>query len=98
MKINRRDLLAVSAAGLAGAAGLAKSTAHHHLAQLRAAGLVTLRGNARGYWYSLRPEGLREAQHAIGDLVHAPPETVPALPRKRRSAGRPRMAKKPSPR
>ena len=83
---------------LAGAAGLAKSTAHHHLAQLRAAGLVTLRGNARGYWYALRSEGLAEAQRAIGDLVHAPPETAKAVRRKRRSAGRPRTAKKPSPR
>ena len=77
---------------LAGVAGLAKSTAHHHLAQLRAAGLVTLRGNARGYWYALRSDGLREAQRAIGDLVHAPPETAHAVPRKRRSAGRPRKS------
>ena len=79
---------------LAGATGLAKSTAHHHLAQLRAAGLVTLGGNARGYWYALRSEGLRDAQRAIGDLVHAPPETAQTLPRKQRSAGRPPIAKK----
>jgi|GEM_PF-773978 len=75
---------------LAEAAGLAKSTAHHHLAPLRAAGLVTLRGNARGYWYALRSEGLAEAQRALGDLAHAPPEIAQAPPRKRRSAGRPR--------
>lgn len=79
---------------LAGAAGLAKSTAHHHLTQLRAAGLVTLRGNARGYWYALRPDGLSAAQRAIGGLVHAPSEAAQTAPRKRRSAGRPRIAKK----
>ena len=77
---------------LAGASGLAKSTAHHHLARLRAAGLVTLHGNARGYWYALRPDGLRAAQRTIGELVHAPPETTRAAPRKRRSAGRPRRS------
>jgi DNA-binding transcriptional ArsR family regulator len=54
---------------LAEAAGLAKSTAHHHLAHLRAAGLVTLGGNARGYWYALRTEGFAEAQAVIGDLL-----------------------------
>jgi DNA-binding transcriptional ArsR family regulator len=56
-------------AELADAAGLAKSTAHHHLAQLRAAGLVTLRGNARGYWYLLRTDGFGEAQTVIRDLL-----------------------------
>ena len=35
---------------LADATGLAKSTVHHHVAVLRQAELVTLRGNARGYW------------------------------------------------
>jgi DNA-binding transcriptional ArsR family regulator len=54
---------------LAQTAGLAKSTAHHHLAALRAAGLVTLRGNARGYWYSLRIEGLGEARALLKDLT-----------------------------
>jgi DNA-binding transcriptional ArsR family regulator len=58
-------------AELAEAAGLAKSTAHHHLAQLRAAGLVTLRGNARGYWYLLRTEGFGEAQALLRDLLSA---------------------------
>jgi DNA-binding transcriptional ArsR family regulator len=67
---------------LAEALGLARSTAHHHLGQLRAAGLVTLRGNARGYWYMLRPEGLADAQRALGRLAHAPTE-VP--PKRRRS-------------
>jgi DNA-binding transcriptional ArsR family regulator len=78
---------------LADAAGLAKSTAHHHLAQLRAAGLVTLRGNARGYWNVLRSEGLAEAQQAVGELVRAPRGTL-APPPKQRSPGRPRMAAK----
>lgn len=76
---------------LAEAAGLAKSTAHHHLAQLRAAGLVALRGNARGYWYVLRAEGVAEAQQAIGELVRAPRETL-VPPPKQRSVGRPRAA------
>jgi DNA-binding transcriptional ArsR family regulator len=57
---------------LADAVGLARSTTHHHLTQLRAAGLVALRGNARGYWYALRPEGLAEAQRAIGGLALPP--------------------------
>jgi DNA-binding transcriptional ArsR family regulator len=56
-------------AELAEASGLAKSTAHHHLAHLRAAGLVTFRGNARGYWYGLRVEGLGEARALLGELL-----------------------------
>lgn len=76
---------------LADAAGLAKSTAHHHLAQLRAAGLVALGGNARGYWYALRADGLAEAQQTIGELAR-PPHTTPARPPKQRSAGRPRAS------
>jgi DNA-binding transcriptional ArsR family regulator len=54
---------------LAEAVGLAKSTAHHHLAQLRAAGLVTMGGNARGYWYALRREGLADARAVMGELL-----------------------------
>jgi DNA-binding transcriptional ArsR family regulator len=57
---------------LAQETGLARSTTHHHLTQLRAGGLVTLGGNARGYWYALRPEGLAEAQRAVGELARAP--------------------------
>jgi DNA-binding transcriptional ArsR family regulator len=53
---------------LAEVAGVAKSTAHHHLAALRAAGLVTLRGNARGYWYTLRLESLGDARTLLTDL------------------------------
>jgi DNA-binding transcriptional ArsR family regulator len=61
---------------LANALGLARSTAHHHLVQLRAAGLVVLRGNARGYWYALRADGLAEARHALEALA-VPPGKVP---------------------
>ena len=52
--------------------GLAKSTTHHHLTQLRTGGLVALRGNARGYWYVLRPAGLAEGQRALNELTRAP--------------------------
>ena len=57
-----------SLGGLAETAGLAKSTAHHHLTALRAAGLVVLRGNARGYWHTLRLEGLADARSLLTDL------------------------------
>ena len=57
---------------LAQTAGLAKSTAHHHLSQLRTAGLVTLRGNARGYWYALKLEGFAEARATLSDLLSQP--------------------------
>ena len=70
VRILRRLVAGEASLGeLAETAGLAKSTAHHHLAHLRAAGLVTLRGNARGYWYLLRTEGLGEAQAVIRDLL-----------------------------
>lgn len=54
---------------LADAAGVAKSTAHHHLAALRAAGLVVLRGNARGYWYTLRLAGFADARSLLTELL-----------------------------
>jgi DNA-binding transcriptional ArsR family regulator len=54
---------------LAETAGLAKSTAHHHLSQLRTAGLVTMGGNAAGYWYRLSPDGVREARALLGELL-----------------------------
>ena len=57
-----------SLAELAEAAGVAKSTAHHHLAQLRRAGLVTMHGNARAYWFTLRAEGLADARRLLADL------------------------------
>ncbi len=61
-----------SLAELAEAIGLAKSTAHHHLGQLRAAGLITIRGNARGYWYSLRLEGFAAARDVLAALSTLP--------------------------
>jgi DNA-binding transcriptional ArsR family regulator len=54
---------------LAEAAGVARSTAHHHLAQLRAAGLVTMHGNARGYWFTLRAEGFADARRTLSELT-----------------------------
>jgi DNA-binding transcriptional ArsR family regulator len=75
---------------LAEATALARSTTHHHLTQLRAAGLVALRGNAKGYWYALRPDGLADAQRAIGELALAPVSFESASPPARRSPGRPR--------
>jgi DNA-binding transcriptional ArsR family regulator len=54
---------------LAEAAGVAKSTAHHHLAQLRAAGLVGMHGNARAYWFALRAEGIAAARRTLGELA-----------------------------
>ncbi|HZS24113.1 MAG TPA: winged helix-turn-helix domain-containing protein [Gaiellaceae bacterium] len=56
-------------AELATEAGLAKSTAHHHLAQLRAAGLVTMHGNARGYRFTLRGDGVAAAHEILTRLT-----------------------------
>jgi DNA-binding transcriptional ArsR family regulator len=58
-----------TAAELAQHLGLTKSTTHHHLSQLREARLVELRGNARGYWYSLGDDGVSEAARAVADLA-----------------------------
>jgi len=55
------------AADLVEATGLTRSTVHHHLAQLRAAGLVALEGNARAYTYVPR----RHAHAEIAALVAA---------------------------
>jgi DNA-binding transcriptional ArsR family regulator len=49
------------------ATGLTRSTVHHHLSQLRAAGLVALEGNARAYTYVPR----RDAPVEIAELVTA---------------------------
>lgn len=79
---------------LAEATGLARSTVHHHLTQLRAGGLVGLRGNARGYWYALRPEGLAEAKRTITELARAAAiaegDAPPRAPERRSTSGRPR--------
>src|SRR5262245_14311033 len=52
---------------LVDATGLSRSTVHHHLAQLRDAGLVALEGNARAYTYTTR----REAASEIATLISA---------------------------
>ena len=49
--------------------GLAKSTAHHHLNQLRAGGLVVVRGNARAYRYSLREEAAGDTAALLAELL-----------------------------
>jgi DNA-binding transcriptional ArsR family regulator len=64
-------LLAASdatAAELARHLGLTKSTTHHHLTQLREARLVVLKGNARGYSYSLADEALPKTVSAFAGL------------------------------
>jgi len=57
-----------TAAELADATGLTKSTTHHHLAQLRDARIVVLRGNASGYFYSLSATGLADAASVLAEL------------------------------
>lgn len=56
-------------AELAAEVGLARSTTHHHLAQLRAAGLIVLHGNARSYRYTLDSSGLAAAEALLGSLA-----------------------------
>jgi DNA-binding transcriptional ArsR family regulator len=56
-------------AELADEVGLARSTTHHHLAQLRAANLIALRGNARGYHYILDRRGFAAAESLLGTLL-----------------------------
>jgi DNA-binding transcriptional ArsR family regulator len=58
-----------SLAELAAKLGLAKSTTHHHLGQLRAVGLVALAGNAAGYRYTLAPDGFADAESLIAGFA-----------------------------
>jgi DNA-binding transcriptional ArsR family regulator len=70
MRILRRLVAGdASLAELAESVGIAKSTAHHHLALLREAGLVSLHGNARRYWYSLRPGVAGESAVLVAELL-----------------------------
>jgi DNA-binding transcriptional ArsR family regulator len=70
MRILRRLVAGdASLAELADSVGIAKSTAHHHLALLREAGLVSLHGNARRYWYSLRPGVAGESAVLVAELL-----------------------------
>ena len=55
-------------AELAAEVGLARSTTHHHLAQLRAAGLIVLHGNARSYRYTLDSNGFAAAEALLGSI------------------------------
>jgi DNA-binding transcriptional ArsR family regulator len=57
------------AAELVAATGLTRSTVHHHLAQLREAGLVALEGNARAYTYVPRREAADDAAALVADLI-----------------------------
>jgi DNA-binding transcriptional ArsR family regulator len=54
---------------LVDATGLTRSTVHHHLAQLRDAGLVALEGNARAYTYVPRRGAADEAAVLVADIV-----------------------------
>jgi DNA-binding transcriptional ArsR family regulator len=70
MRILRRLVAGdASLAELAESVGIAKSTAHHHLALLREAGLVSLHGNARRYWYSLRPGVAGESAVLVAEVL-----------------------------
>ena len=57
------------AADLVDATGLTRSTVHHHLAQLRDAGLVALEGNARAYTYIPRRAAADEAAALVADII-----------------------------
>ena len=54
---------------LAAEIGLARSTTHHHLAQLRAARLIAFRGNAAGYFYALEPDAFAAAASVLAGFV-----------------------------
>jgi DNA-binding transcriptional ArsR family regulator len=79
----RQRILAALAGGprdldeLAGAVGLSRSTVHHHMGLLRAAGLVRLAGNARRYRYGLRREAVAEAAALLASVLTAPGEERP---------------------
>ena len=54
---------------LAAEIGLARSTTHHHLAQLRAARLISFRGNAGGYSYVLEPAAFAAAASVLAGFI-----------------------------
>jgi DNA-binding transcriptional ArsR family regulator len=58
-----------TAADLVAATGLTRSTVHHHLAQLRDAGLIALEGNARAYTYVPRRDASAEAAALVADVT-----------------------------
>lgn len=57
------------ASDLVARTGLTRSTVHHHLAQLRDAGLVTLEGNARAYTYVPRRGAAADAAALVAKLT-----------------------------
>ena len=57
------------AADLVSATGLTRSTVHHHLGQLRDAGLVALEGNARAYQYVPRREAAADAASLVAEIT-----------------------------
>lgn len=57
--------------GLVERTGLSRSTVHHHLSQLRDAGLVTLEGNARSYTFATRHEAAGDAAALVGVVIGA---------------------------
>jgi biotin operon repressor len=58
-----------SLGALADELGLAKSTTHHHLGRLRAAGLIALAGNAAGYRYTIAPDGFTDAETLLAGFA-----------------------------
>jgi DNA-binding transcriptional ArsR family regulator len=76
----RVEILALVGRGLGQASalveetGLSRSTVHHHLAQLRDAGLVALEGNARAYSYVPRREAAADAAALLADVVRTDEE------------------------
>jgi DNA-binding transcriptional ArsR family regulator len=77
----RVEILALVGRGVDGAhdlvaeTGLSRSTVHHHLALLRDAGLVALKGNARAYTYVPRPAAAAEAAELVADIVGSEEES-----------------------
>lgn len=55
--------------------GLSRSTVHHHLAQLREAGLVALEGNARAYAYVPQRAAAADAAALIAELIETEEES-----------------------
>lgn len=55
--------------------GLAQPTVHHHLAQLRAAGLIRQERDRHGMKYSIRHDSAGAVLSSLRDLLGSPPET-----------------------
>jgi DNA-binding transcriptional ArsR family regulator len=57
--------------------GMAKSTTHHHLTALRAAGLVGLAGRAWRYRYAIRPRTVDDLTSRLQSLIETPDKEDP---------------------